>query len=261
MSTALLLAEPEPAYRGVLERHLRSDGFDVLEADPAADLLALAERSRPDLVLVPSVELCDRLRSGAAGSTLDRAVPVILLGREDADEHDRVRALQRGADDYVQHPCVYAELVERIRAVLRRVAPPVPPVVEAGEIRLDRGARLVSVNGRRIRLATKEYALLDRLASGPTRVFTKDELLREVWGIDREDVRTKTLESHASRLRRKLREHAARDYVVNVWGIGYRLLDGLAAQEATHERVDAAAGRSDAQARGCGEHVHRGLAR
>jgi DNA-binding response OmpR family regulator len=149
---------------------------------------------------------------------------VIVLGRPDSDAVDRVRALAGGCDDYVVRPFHYDELLARIRAVLRRVAPPERDYIVAGELEIDRAARRVLVAGVPVILAAKEYDLLVKLAGDPTRVFTKEELLREVWGF-RSLGRTRTLDSHASRLRRKLSAEGG-DFVRNVWGVGYSLVDG-----------------------------------
>src|SRR5215204_4349739 len=174
MTAALLLAEPEPAIRGYLERQLQSDGFHVLQAAFGGEALARAERTRPDLVLCSELELCARLREGEPGRTWNRNVPVIVLGPAGADAVDRVRAFQRGADDYVHRPVVYDELVARIRAVLRRTAPPFPQLMEVGPLAIDRLARVVTVRAEQVRLAGKEFELLCTLASDPHRVFTKD---------------------------------------------------------------------------------------
>jgi DNA-binding response OmpR family regulator len=215
MSSALLLAEPESATRGFLERHLRQDGFNVVEAHDG-EALELAERARPDLVLASdalALELCRRVRD----------VPVIVLGRPDSDAVDRVRAFAGGCDDYVARPFHYEELLARIRAVLRRVSPPQRDRIEVGDLLIDRAARRVLIRGVPVILAAKEYDLLIKLACDPARVFTKEELLREVWGF-RSLGRTRTLDSHASRLRRKL-SAAGGDFVRNVWGVGYSLLN------------------------------------
>jgi DNA-binding response OmpR family regulator len=224
MTAALLVADPEPATRGYLERQLASDGFRVLPASYDGEALALAERTRPDLVLCSQLELCARLREGAPGRTWNRHVPVIVLGPQGADAVDRVRAFQRGADDYVQSPVAYDELLARIRAVLRRAAPPPAEVVRHGPLEVDRLARVARVDGSTVRLAGKEFELLSALAAEPLRVFTKDELLRDVWGY-RAYTRTRTLDSHVSRLRRKLARAGGGHLVVNVWGVGYKLTD------------------------------------
>jgi DNA-binding response OmpR family regulator len=228
MSGALLLAESEPQTRGYLERHLKEDGFEVVGAAATSETLDLAERARPDLVLLSigdgsGLELCRRLREGEPGRSWNRDVPVILLGQEEADAVDRVRAFARGCDDYVARPFVYDELVARIRAVLRRSGPTPHERLEAGEIVVDRIARVVTVRSRPVPLAAKEYELLVKLASDPTRVFTKEQLLRDVWDF-RSLGRTRTVDSHASRLRRKLAACSQTPYVSNVWGVGYRLL-------------------------------------
>jgi DNA-binding response OmpR family regulator len=224
MRNALLLAEPEDETRGFLERHLRDDGFDVVETGVEVDALALAERARPDLVLLAELELCRRLRQGEPGRSWDREVPVILLAAEDADPVDRVRAFDRGVDDVVERPFNYEELLARIRAVLRRSGQPRRELLDAGVITVDRRTRRVSVRGEHVELAGREFELVARLASDPHRVFTKEELLREVWGY-RSLGRTRTLDSHASRLRRKLGRVADDRFVVNVWGVGYKLID------------------------------------
>lgn len=226
MAEALLLAEPEPAVGTFLARHLADDGFDVLRADrgDCELVLDLAERARPDLVLLGAeLDVCRRLREGEPGRSWNRDVPVIVLGQPQADAVDRVRAFDRGADDYVGRPFHYEELVARIRAVLRRASPSSRDVLQAGEILVDRATRCVTVAGRRVLLPAREYELLVKLASEPTRVFTKDELLKEVWGF-RSLGRTRTLDSHASRLRRRLAAVSGTQYVVNEWGVGYRLM-------------------------------------
>ncbi|HKF15185.1 MAG TPA: response regulator transcription factor [Gaiellaceae bacterium] len=215
MSNALLLAEPEEATRGFLERHLRQDGFEVVEALDG-EALELLELKRPDLVLA-----ADSLAADLCRRVVD--VPVIVLGRADSDPVDRVRAFDGGCDDYVSRPFHYEELLARIRAVLRRVSPPPRELMRVGELVIDRAARRVAVDGVAVVLAAKEYDLLVKLAGEPSRVFTKEQLLREVWDF-RSLGRTRTLDSHASRLRRKLAA-AGGDFVRNVWGVGYSLVD------------------------------------
>jgi DNA-binding response OmpR family regulator len=208
VSTTLLLAAPEQATRAYLERHLSHDGFEILTA-------ARLSQRRPDLVLAGDETELERWRGEA---------PVIVLGHAEADPVDRVRAFRRGCDDYVARPFHYDELVERIRAVLRRASAPEREQLVAGPLEIDLATRVVRVAGLAVALSQKEYALLVRLAREPKRVFTKDQLLREVWGYQLQ-ARTRTLDSHASRLRRKLRDaDPGTPYVDNVWGVGYRLL-------------------------------------
>lgn len=175
MSNALLLAEPEPATRGFLERHLRQDGFDVVAALDG-EAVELLELTRPDLVLAADSLAADLCRRAAN-------VPIIVLGRADSDPVDRVRAFDGGCDDYVARPFHYEELLARIRAVLRRVSPPTRERIEVGDLLIDRAARRVTVRGASVILAAKEFELLVKLAGEPARVFTKEQLLREVWGF------------------------------------------------------------------------------
>jgi DNA-binding response OmpR family regulator len=221
MSQALLLAEAEPGTREFLARHLASDGFAVLGADAGREALELVERERPDLVLVgglpdaPALEVCRVLREGEPGRSWDRDVPVIVLGEARADAVDRVHAFERGCDDFVPRPFHYEELVARIHAVLRRTQPGMRERLAAGLVAIDRATRRVTVRGLTVSLSAKEYELLVKLATQPTRV----------WGF-RSLGRTRTLDSHASRLRRKLGHAGAADCVLNVWGVGYRLIAG-----------------------------------
>jgi DNA-binding response OmpR family regulator len=207
MSTALLLAEPQADTRGFLERHLRNDGFQVV-----------GEEAQPDLVLLGDTAALDEYRAR------HRDAPVIVLGEPESDAVDRVRALDRGCDDFLARPFDYEELLARIRAVLRRTTPAAHELRRAGPITADLATRCVTVDGMPVTLAGKEYELLLKLMTDPSRVFTKEQLLREVWGF-RSLGRTRTLDSHASRLRRKLAAVAPGFYVLNVWGVGYRLLD------------------------------------
>jgi DNA-binding response OmpR family regulator len=231
VSNALLLAETEPDERGFLVHHLTNDGFHVVGAGAGFEALDLAERAQPDVVVLgnplpdaSAVDVCTRIREGEPGRSWDRELPLIVLDGERADVVDRVRALERGADDYLVRPFLYDELLARIRAVLRRASRLERERLEAGGIVVDRATRRVTVFGEPVVLAGKEYELLCKLASDPTRVFAKEQLLRDVWGF-RSLGRTRTLDSHASRLRRKLAHDGAGPFVINAWGVGYRLLD------------------------------------
>jgi DNA-binding response OmpR family regulator len=205
MSTTVLLADREAATRGFLEQQLPRDGFEVVAA----------AEPRPDLVIAGDEVALDRWRGEA---------PVIVLGRPEAATVDRVRAFRRGCDDYLARPFDYEELVERIHAVLRRSRPWEYKPLVAGPIEIDPRTRVVTVDGRPLVASQKEYALLRMLASDPKRLFTKEELLREIWDY-RSSSRTRTLDSHASRLRRKLRAlDEVTPFIENVWGVGYRLI-------------------------------------
>jgi two-component system phosphate regulon response regulator PhoB len=229
MGEAVLLVEREAPTREHLSRQLADDGFRVYAADRAAEALALVEAEQPDLVLLDAIlpdasgfEVCGRLRAGEPGRAWNRDVPVIMVTAR-GDPSDRVRGFARGADDYVVRPYVYEELVARMRAVLRRTARPGHARLAVRDLEIDVAARLVRVGGAVVHLSAKEFDLLVALAEDPDRVYRKEELLRDVWGF-RSMGRTRTLDSHASRLRRKLNAEGEEGYVVNVWGVGYRLI-------------------------------------
>ncbi len=173
---------------------------------------------RPDVVVAGTDRDLARWRGEA---------PVIVLGEQDAEVDDRLRAFRLGCDDYVSRPFHYDELVERIRAVVRRTRPEEAVRLVAGPLELDARARVVLIHGRPMPVSRREYALLRRLAVEPTRTFTRAELLRDIWEYHAA-ARTRALDVVVSRLRRKLRLYAPNDELLEtVWGVGYRLLAEL----------------------------------
>jgi DNA-binding response OmpR family regulator len=227
----VVVCEDDTATLELLCDHLRADRFEVVPAPSAADALRHCQYRSPDLLLLdlglPDASGLDVLREirGAERSTgrYDAGLSVIILtGR--SGEVDRVRGLDAGADDYVVKPFHVAELSARVRSVLRRRSEQRRGSIRVGDLVIDSSRREVRVDGEPVALANKEYELLLVLASEPRRVFTKSELLRDVWDFKTMG-RTRTLDSHASRLRRKLDPEGGR-FISNVWGVGYRLLPG-----------------------------------
>jgi DNA-binding response OmpR family regulator len=229
----ILVVEDDEATRGFLAENLMADGFRVAGAASAGEALRAIEVRQPALVLLDlrledgsGLDVLDRVRSAdGLASRLDPDLPVIVLtGR--SGPADRVRSFARGADDHLSKPFLYAELLARVRAVLRRAeGRRARGVLRAGELTLDPATRVVRLAGRRIDLSAKEFALLQALAEDPTRVYGKHELLRDVWGYLATG-RTRTLDAHACRLRKKL-SPSPRRWVVNVRGVGYRLTETL----------------------------------
>ncbi|HET7443743.1 MAG TPA: response regulator transcription factor [Solirubrobacterales bacterium] len=228
---SVVVCEDDDVTLELLCDHLVADRFSVLPAPSASDALRLCRYNHPDILLLdlslPDASGLDVLReireADGLESRFDPRLPVIVLTGRGA-ETDRVRGLNSGADDYVTKPFSYAELRARIGAVLRRRANRREGPSRVGDLTIDPVRRRVTVGEREVPLAKKEFSLLRALATDPTRVFSKEELLLEVWGF-RDPGRTRTLDSHASRLRRKLDPEYGR-FVVNCWGIGYRLVDG-----------------------------------
>jgi DNA-binding response OmpR family regulator len=228
----ILVVEDDAATRTFLADNLTADGYELLVAENAEHGLRLLETKFPDLVLVDlglpdasGFEVLRRVREAdGIASRLDPSTPLVLLTGRDG-ELDRVRGFERGADDYICKPFSYPELRGRLAALLRRADHRRRTGrLRVGELDIDPQARIARLRGEALALSQKEFALLRVLAGEPARVFTKDELLRQIWGF-RHLGTSRTLDSHACRLRHKLGVHGDR-FVVNVWGIGYRLVDG-----------------------------------
>ena len=231
-AATILVVEDDTATRTFLADNLTADGYELLVAENAQHGLRLLETKFPDLVLVDiglpdasGFEVLRRVREADGIATrLDPSTPLVLLTGRDG-ELDRVRGFERGADDYVCKPFSYPELRGRLAALLRRADHRRRTGrLRVGDLDIDPQARTARLRGEALALSQKEFALLRMLAGEPARVFTKEELLRQIWGF-RHLGTSRTLDSHACRLRHKLGVHGDQ-FVVNVWGIGYRLVDG-----------------------------------
>jgi DNA-binding response OmpR family regulator len=229
----LLIVEDHRATRMFLADNLAADGYDIIEAESVAEAERLLGTRFPDLAIVDlalpdrdGLELLQMIRQAdRIASRVDPEVPLLVLSGR-CSELDRLRGFERGCDEYVVKPFSYPELHARIKALLRRTSRrPGAGRLRIGSLELDPLSRTVWVAGRRLALSKKEYGLLRALAGEPTRVITREELLRTVWGF-RTLGATRTLDSHASRLRKKLCVGGDR-FIVNVWGVGYRLVDGV----------------------------------
>jgi DNA-binding response OmpR family regulator len=229
----ILVVEDDEATRAFLLENLAADGFRVAGASGVGEGLRAIEVRQPNLVVLDlaledgsGLDVIDRVRhADGLASRIDPDLPVIVLtGR--VGEADRVRGFARGADDYVPKPFLYAELLGRVRAVLRRAeGRRRQGLLRVGELTVDPSTRAVRLAGKKIELAAKEFALLHALAEEPTRVYGKNELLRDVWGFQSQG-RTRTLDAHACRLRKKLAP-SSRPWVVNVRGVGYKLTEAV----------------------------------
>lgn len=233
-NATILLVEDHLATRTFLADNLAADGYEVLEAESAAEAHQLIETAFPDVAIVdlglPDRDGLDLVRDVRASDRIagraDPDLPILILSGR-TGELARLRGFERGADDYVVKPFSYPELHARLVALLRRnVRRPRTGRRRIGPLEIDVLARQAWLNGAPVKLPKKEFALLQVLASDPTRVFTREELLRTVWGF-RALCETRTLDSHACRLRNKLSCEDTR-FVVNVWGVGYRLVEGAA---------------------------------
>ena len=221
--TRILIIEDEESYREALTFMLGREGFDVGSAPDGASGLVEFDRAGADLVLLdlmmpgmPGTEVCRQLR--ARGN-----VAIVMVSARDA-EVDKVVGLELGADDYVTKPFSHRELVARIRAVLRRGQDQelVPGLVEVDGVRLDVDRHRVSVDGVDVRLALREFELLELLLRNAGRVMTRGQLIDRIWGSDYVGD-TKTLDVHVKRLRAKIEaDPAAPRRLVTVRGLGYK---------------------------------------
>jgi two-component system response regulator RegX3 len=222
--TRVLLVEDEESYREATSYMLRREGYDVVATGDGRTGLDEFARTGADIVLLDlmlpglsGVEVCRQLRQVSS-------VPVIMVTARDS-EIDKVVGLEIGADDYVTKPFSHRELVARIRAVLRRGQDnePIPDVIEAGDVRMNVERHEVSLHGEPVRLALKEFELLEMFLRNPGRVLTRGQLIDRVWGSDYFGD-TKTLDVHVKRLRAKLEADPANPKLfVTVRGLGYKL--------------------------------------
>jgi DNA-binding response OmpR family regulator len=227
----ILLVEDDDATRTFLADNLSADGYELLVTASLREGLRMLEQQFPDLVVVDvglpdgsGLELVRSVREAdGATSRLDPSTPMLVLSGR-AGEVDRLRGFERGADDYVVKPFSYAELRSRLSALLRRAqGRRAAGRLRVGGLLVDPPSRQVALHGEVLALSQKEFSLLRVLASEPTRVWTKAELLRTVWGHHTAGT-TRTLDSHVCRLRQKLGVGGER-WVTNVWGVGYRLIE------------------------------------
>ena len=228
----VLCVESNADFGCELVKQLRADGYGTIHARAAEQARVLARTSPTQVVLLGSLErpramldLLEEIRapiSSPAAATWDENLPVIVL-HPGATQIDLLRAFEAGADDFIateNNP--YLELRARLKALLRRTQCPSSTCISVGVLRIDTNAHAVHVSGGPVELGPLEYELLVHLARDPSAVCSKQELLRAIWR-QRYLSGTRTVDSHASRLRRKLNAAGAPGFVVNVWGVGYRL--------------------------------------
>src|SRR5271154_3528816 len=221
---SILVIEQDLSLARAIVEQLVADGFPARSAQTAEHARVLASASGPRLAVLGSldsprevIELLEEIRgSDGVLRPWDKGLPAIVLASQ-ARLLDMLRAFDAGADDFLAKPARYLELRARIKAVLRRSENALGhrALLEVGALVIDTRPHLVSLRGRAIELRRMEFELLVYLAVDPVRVFTKEELLREVWGY-RVSGSTRTLDSHASRLRRKLGGDGNRRWVINV---------------------------------------------
>lgn len=220
----VLVVDDEPQILRALETTLRGAGYEVTTAGTGEQALILAATRPPDAVVL------DLVLPGKSGVEVARelrtwtSTPILILSAV-GDEADKVGALDAGADDYVTKPFGIDELLARLRAVLRRSAPPGEPVLVVGELQVDLQKRAAILRGERLRLTPIEFRLLAYLARNEGRLLTHAAILRAVWGNAYQE-ESHYLHVYISQLRRKIENDPARpQYVLTEPGAGYRLVD------------------------------------
>jgi DNA-binding response OmpR family regulator len=228
-SREILVVDDEASIARLIRMYLDREGFTTVTASTGAEALAKIAQRKPALVILdlmlPDIdgwEVCREIRR-------ESSLPIIMLTAREGDE-DKIVGLELGADDYVTKPFVPRELVARVKAILRRTATGADSnssseVLEFGQLRIEPDRREVWLNGVSIPMRAKEYDLLTELARRPGIVFTREQLLQNVWGYDFIGD-SGTIDVHVRRLRAKLDDDSANPrFIETVWGVGYRFKD------------------------------------
>jgi DNA-binding response OmpR family regulator len=230
MTKTVLIADDDPTIRDVLELYLKREGFTVLSASDGQTALRIARADKPDLVMLdlmlPQVdgwEVCRQLRA-------ESNVPILMVTAR-GEEYERILGLGLGADDYVTKPFSPGEVVARVKAIFRRIEMAratttlSADVIRLGDVVINPGAHRVTLRGQPVTLTAKEFDLLHFLASYPRQVFTREQLLDQVWGYTYAG-ETSTVTVHVRHLREKLEWDPANPCLIEtVWGVGYRFND------------------------------------
>ena len=232
MCKDILVIEDEPQLARLVEMHLEDAGYSVTPVHLGGDGLAVAARRQFDLVVLDlmlpdtdGLDVCRELRKR------EDYVPILMLTAR-SGELDRVLGLELGADDYLTKPFSIRELVARVKAILRRAdrmavenAGPVSKSIVVEDLSIDREKRRVTVRGEAVDLTAKEYELLVHFARHPGRVYTRGQILDQVWGYG-EGTYEHTVNSHINRLRAKIESDPSQPrFVQTVWGVGYKFFD------------------------------------
>ena len=223
--TTVLVVDDEPTIREIVARYLEREGYRTLEAADGNRARELLERDPPDLVVLDvmlpgtdGLELCRWIRSRSR-------LPVIMLTAR-GEESDRIVGLELGADDYVTKPFSPRELAARVRTVLRRAEPEAVSEerLSFNGLVIDSATREVTKKGAPLRLTAREFDLLWFVASHPSRVFSREQIMRRVWGYS-SALDTGTVTVHIRRLRAKIEDDPSRPHhLETVWGVGYRFV-------------------------------------
>ena len=230
MTAEILIVEDEPAIRQIVAMTMSHEGFKTIEVDDVTGAVKSLATMVPDLIILDwmmpgltGLEFTKRIKK----SRRTKHIPIILLTAK-SQEHDKVAALNSGADDYITKPFSAAELVARVKAVLRRVnVSSDREVLNVGNIKVDLRSRRAFCEGDKLNLSPLEFKLLEFFVGHPERVFTRTQLLDQVWGTNT-FIEDRTVDVHIRRLRKVLSRHECSDYIQTVRGSGYLFTETVA---------------------------------
>ncbi|RKX70794.1 DNA-binding response regulator [candidate division WOR-3 bacterium] len=224
MRSLIAIVDDEPDILELVSHNLKKEGFEVKGFEDGESFLFFVRKNPPDLIIldlmlpgIDGLEVCRRLKADENTSS----VPIIMLTAK-GEEVDRVVGLEMGADDYLVKPFSIRELIARVKAVLRRYKrkEEKPPLVRIRELTIDPARFEVRVGNKKVALTTTEFRILEILARGRGRIFTRRQILHQLWGYDKM-VLERTVDVHIARLRKKL--GAEGRYIRSVPGMGYKL--------------------------------------
>lgn len=220
MAKKILIVEDDSNIRELLRLYLEREGYEILEAENGAVGLKLWKQENPDMLLLDVMmpvmdgwQVCKEIRA-------ESRVPIIIITAK-GETFDKVSGLEMGADDYIVKPLEMREVIARVRAVFRRFAPEDSGKISFDNLVIDKQAYDLIINGKRVDAPPKEIELLYFLAQSPNRVFTRAQLLDDVWGFDYFGD-TRTVDVHVKRLREKLEGVSDKWELKTVWGVGYK---------------------------------------
>ncbi len=220
MAKKILIVEDDENIRELIKLYLEREGYEIMEAANGAEGLQEFKNKKPDLILLDVMmpvmdgwQLCKEIRR-------ESQTPIIMITAK-SETFDKVTGLEMGADDYIAKPLEMREVVARVRAVLRRFTPDETGKIEYDKLMIDKQAYDLVVDGKRVDAPPKEIELLYYLAQSPNRVFTRAQLLDDVWGFEYFGD-TRTVDVHIKRLREKLENVSDKWELKTVWGVGYK---------------------------------------
>lgn len=220
MAKRILIVEDDANIRELLRLYLEREGYEIFEAENGAVGLEQWKRCKPDMLLLDVMmpvmdgwEVCKKIRE-------ESDVPIIIMTAK-GETFDKVNGLEMGADDYIVKPLEMREVVARVRAVFRRLGPEETGKISFDKLTIDKQAYDLIIDGKRVDAPPKEIELLYFLAQSPNRVFTRAQLLDDVWGFDYFGD-TRTVDVHVKRLREKLEGVSDKWELKTVWGVGYK---------------------------------------